>query len=252
MKEYNIKLSNKNAQILEKLVGSGKFKSLDFALGNAVANYLSRLKQQGLAVNIIIDPQPADNGGYRTQKEWIAYFNKLGKPMISAPNMYQAGKTASDEVLDSLRKDFDEHWIVSSTRIKYNPNDLSALIVHNFGSTVVKPKKIALKVIPVYESTILSHALDSEDGVLYNQALYDTRDDPKTITEVLENLSKRKADNIRLWTPSQSSRNSYPERAGGFFDDYGRFHVAGYVYFDYYFGRSRGVSMSPRSGRAKK
>lgn len=250
MKEY--KLSNKNEKILDQLVADGIFKSPEAALNDAVANYLSGLRQQGQAVNVIIDPRPADDGASKTQKQWIAYFNNLGEQMFSAPDIYQAGKSASDEVLDSLKKDFDESWVVSSTRIKYNPTDLSAHIVHNFGSTIVQPTEADVSIIPVYAPESLTKALQKENGVKYLQALFTTTDNPKTITEVLENISKRKAEGINLWTPSQSSRNpSYPERAVRFYGYDSWFRVDGSNFGDGS-GRSRWASVSPRNECAKK
>ena len=199
---------------------------------------------------IIIDPHAADNGARRTQEQWISYFNDAGKPMISAPNVYRAGKTASDEVLASLRGDFYKSWLVSSTRISYG-NDLSGKITHNNGSRVVTPSQRDVKVIPVYYGIPLAHALQSDDGIKYIQSLFDTSDEPGDITGTLENLSKRSAGKISLWTPDQASRQSYSERAVRFVDNGGRFLVGGDSRFGGG-GRSRGVSMSPRSGRAKK
>ncbi|MBI2129843.1 hypothetical protein HYU07_06425 [Candidatus Woesearchaeota archaeon] len=252
MKPYQI--SNKDTRTLNRIVDSSNFKSPEAVLKHLIKNYAHELIQPQ---NITIDLQSAVNGAYKTQKDWIALYNAQegefkGKRMISASDIYQAGKTASDEVLGSLRKDFDESWEVSSTRIRYNPNDLGAKIVHNFGSTVVQPTKINISVIPVYQDTPLPRILNEEDGVTYFQSVLNTTDNPKTITEVLEHLSKRRAGDIRDWTPDQSSRNSNPERAVGFDDFGGWFLVDGNYRFDGSFGRSRGVLISPRSGRAKK
>ena len=199
-----------------------------------------------------INLQPADNGAVKTQSPWILYFNDLEKAMISAPDVYQAGKYASDEVLDSLRKDFNESWLVLSTRTIYSGNNLSGRIIHNYGSEVVKPSQRDVKVIPVYEGTPLAQALWDKEGVEYIQSLLDTRDDTKEITGTLEKISGKMSDNISLWTPSQSSRKNYSERAVGFGGGYGRFRVVGYDFIVGLHGRSRGVSMGPRSGREKK
>lgn len=98
---------------------------------------------------VLIDPNAADDRALKTQEQWISYFNNAGRAMISAPNVYQAGKTASDEVLASLRGDFYGYWLVSSTRISYG-NDLSGKITHNHGSRVVIPSQRDAKVIPIY------------------------------------------------------------------------------------------------------
>ena len=205
---------------------------------------------QTLPQNRVIDPQSADNGAIRTQEQWSSYFNEAGKPMISAPNIYQAGKTATDKVLASLRRDFNESWLVSSTRISYG-DDLSGKIMHNHGSRVVKPSQIDVKVIPVYDDTPLAKALQSDDGIAYLHSLFDTADEPQDITRTLENLSKRGADRIALWTPDQDSRNSYSERAVRFGVGH-RFGVFGYDRFDDYCGRSRGVSIKSAKPTRKK
>ena len=200
---------------------------------------------------VIIDPRSADNRASKTQEQWIEYFNKLGKPMISAPNIYQAGKSASNETLNSLRKDFDGSWVVSGTSIKYYKNYLSGRIIHNYGSSIVKPIEKNVSLIPVYSSAPLKEVLTSK-GIEYVQTLFDTNDDPNTIIEVIEHLSKRKSDDIRLWTPDQDTRNTYTARAVWFGDGGRRFHGDGNDHFDVNIGHSRGVSISSRSGRVKK
>lgn len=200
----------------------------------------------------IIDLLPADNGAYKTQEQWIAFFNEQKKPMISAADVYQAGKSASDELLKSLRNDFNVSWLVSSTRNRFFGDDLSGRITQNYGSEVVTPSQTDVSVIPVYNNTPLVQALQTKEGVGYLQALLDTSDEPKEIAGTLEHLSGRSASNTVLWTPDQSSRKIYSERAVWFVGGGGWFHVGGFGRFDVGFGHSRGVSVSPRSGRAKK
>ena len=211
---------------------------------------------------ILIDSQPADNGsGYRGPHQWVGLYNTQrgefeGKRMISAPDIYQAGKSSSGKILRSLRKDFDKSCEVSSTIIQYSPNDLSALITHNFGSTVVPPTEINIPMIPVYQITPLPQVLNEENGVTYFQSLFNTTDDPKTITEVLKHLSKKKANNIMCSTLDQRIRKNY---SGSELD-------VGFSYIDHMFfvfcnihfdgndgghGRSRGVLINPQSELAK-
>jgi len=190
-----------------------------------------------------IDSEPADGGKRHTQKEWIAYFNKEGEAMISAPDIYQAGKTGSDELIKSLREDFTHHWFVSSTRIKYNSNNLNAKIIHNFDSSAVKQNGFDMN-IPVYDETKLSEAIETKEGLAYLQALFDTNDNAGTIMNVLKRLSGKSADDTRLWTSSQDSRKKYSERAVRFYDDSGRFRVDGGNNFGGNYGRSRGVRVN--------
>nr|AQS34860.1 hypothetical protein [uncultured archaeon] len=246
------KLGNSHAKVLDRLVAEGVFKSPEAALRDAVDTYLSGLRQRQQQAGFAIDLYPADDGAYKTQEQWIAFFNEQRKPMISAANLYLAGKSAPDELLKSLRSDFDESLIVSSTRISYSGDDLSGRITQNYGSKVVKPSQTDVSVIPVYDNTPLVKALDSEDGIRYLQSLFDAKDNPKTIAGTLEHLSERKVEDIILWTPNQDLRKRYSERAAWFVIGGVGFHVDGNGRFDDYLGRSRGVSVSPRSGRAKK
>lgn len=243
------RLGRDYARTLNEVVGSSDFASPEAVLRHLVQTHASGLMQRNQAV--IIDPHAADNGAIRIQDQWISYFNDAEKAMISSPNVYQAGKTASDELLGSLRRDFDESRLVSSTRISYG-DGLSGKITHNHGSKVVKPSRRDVKVIPVYNGTPLSQALQSDEGIAYLQSLFDTNDESRDITGTLENLSKRKEGSIALWTQNQGSRKTYNVGAVGFGGDGGGFRVSGYGHFGLYGGLSRGVSMSPRSGRAKK
>ena len=202
--------------------------------------------------NISIGLHPADNGAYRTQDQWINFFNKQGSPMISAADVYRAGKSAPDEVLNSLRKGFDESLLVTSTRISYSGDDLSGRITQNYGSNVVNPSQTNVLVIPVYNGIPLARTLQNEDGVSYLQSLLNTNDDSKTIAGTLENISGRSADKIVLWTPDQDSRKRYSERAVRFYDIGNMFRVGGSLIFVDLIGHSHGMSVSSHSGRAKK
>ena len=244
--------NDKRAKVLQGLVADGVFESPGAALDDAVDNYLSGLRQRQPRGGFAIDPHPADNGAYRTQEQWIAFFNEQQRRMISAADVYRKGKSAPDEVLQSLKGDFDKSWLVSSTRNSYSGDDLSGIVTQNYGSGVVTPSRRNVSVIPVYNGTPLAQALETKEGLDYLQALFDTTDDRDAITGTLENLSGRSADNIFLWTPEQDYRKRYPERAVGFDGRGGRFHVDGSNHFALDFGLSRGVSVSPRSGRAKK
>jgi len=192
-------------------------------------DYNAQLEQ---ATTVSIDQHPAINGLRKKQNEWIAFFNEQKKIMISAPNVYEAGKSAPNEVLESLRADFYDLGEMTSTRIIYAPNNLSGKIIHNYGSDVVTPTEKKVVVIPVYNDSVLGHALKASEGVIYLQNLFDTEDNADTIAEVLEHISKRSMDDIRLWTPDQGSRRSYSNRAVGFGDNgYGdKFNVgSGYL-----------------------
>lgn len=250
MKHYKISLSNKDTRILERLLESGEFKTPDEILRKAINDYLSVLEQIKSG-SLDIDLSPVDNGRSRTQKGWIAYFNKLKKAMISGADLYSAGNSGSDELLDSLRKDFIESWIVSSTHNSYSKNNLSAKITQDYGSTVRKPTEIYVAEVPVYQGESAIKVIEG-NGLGYVQAMFNTKDKPAKILDTLSKLSQKAPEDIEFWTPDQNLRESYPERAVRF-DDYDRrFLVYGNYSFDGSSGHSRGVLINPRSGRQKK
>ena len=168
----------------------------------------------------------------KNQKDWTEHFNNKGQKMISAPDIY---KLTNKTLIESLKKDFEESWEVTSTRIIYNNNNLNAKIIHDADSKIVKPKKYNVR-IPELSGDF------KEDSEIekYLQALFDTKDDLDKILKVLKKFGKEK--NIRLWTPSQSSRKEKQVRSVGFgFNDFGRFFVGGDDWFGGGGGLSRGV-----------
>ena len=175
---------------------------------------------------------------FRTQEEWVEYFNKEKKPMISMPNVFQLVKEKNTEAIESLRKDFDK-WLVTSTRIIYDKENLSAKIIHNADSTVTKQKEINLKEIPYCNPTYLKELLETEGGLEYIRALIDNKATKEQIIDFFVKLSGKKEKNIRFWTPSQSSRKDKQVRSVGlYFDGFDRFVVVG----NYWFGNSGGLS----------
>ena len=185
-------------------------------------------------------PRPDDK--YRTQEEWINLFNTEKKPMISMPNIFQLVKENNTEAIESLRKDFKDYWLVTSTRIIYNPNNLSAKIIHNANSNVVKQTEINLKEVPVCRPTCIRKLLETDAGLSYIRALLNNKKATKEqIINFFTALSGKKEKNIRFWTPSQSSREDKQVRSVGLFFGFGRFDVGGYGWFDDDDGFSRGV-----------
>ena len=179
---------------------------------------------------------------YRTQEQAIAHHNQRKERMMSMPDVFKLVQEGNIETIESLRSDFDKHWVVTSTRIIYASQDLSAKIIHNAGSTVVKEKEIRLKEIPDYSSEKLTDVLNTKEGLAYIRALIDK---PKAtreqITTFFTSLSGKRTDKIRFWTPSQSSRANKQVRAVVLYFGYFRFCVVGNDWFDYDCGLSRGV-----------
>ncbi len=171
----------------------------------------------------------------KTQKDWIDYFNDKGEKMISTPDIYNIAKKENKTIIESLKKDFEKSWEVTSTRITYNKDNLKAEIVHDADSNITKPKKYKVK-IPILNGNFE----ENKETEKYLQALFDTKDSIDKILKVLKKFGKDKK--LRLWTPDQSSRKNKQVRSVVLsFDGFVRFYVDGDVWFDYYDGLSRGV-----------
>ncbi|MDP4012744.1 MAG: hypothetical protein Q8R00_04025 [Candidatus Nanoarchaeia archaeon] len=183
----------------------------------------------------VIDPIPADDGRYRTQDEWIEFFNEERKAMMSGHDVYRA----PDSVLQSFREDFRTNYgLITNTSISYNPNDLKARIIQDFGSTIVTPKETSL-VVPVYRDEQVEKVAKGE-GLKYLQTLFDTEDDASKLIGRLEEISEKEAKDILIWTPDETGRGEQSKRAVDFGFYHGRFRVGG-GWCDY--GRARGVSV---------
>ncbi len=171
----------------------------------------------------------------KTQKDWIPYFNSKGEKMISAPDIYKIAKKENKAIIESLKKDFEDSWEVTSTRIIYNKDNLNAEIIHDAESKVVKSKKCKIK-IPVLDGDFE----ENKETEKYLQALFDTKDNIDKILKTLKKFGKDRK--IRLWTPSQSNRKKRQVRSVDlYFGNFGRFVVDGDSWFVNNSGLSRGV-----------
>lgn len=154
----------------------------------------------------------------KLEKGWVDLYNAQegefkGKRRINVPDIYRAIKEGSEELLKSLRNDFDDTWIMTGTKLLYAPYNLSAKVVHNYGSTIVKPVEIPLEAILAYDGPITGALVGN--GVEFAQAIFGTNDDAATIIANLEKLTQKSADKIMLSTPTQSQRRSSPEKFVG-------------------------------------
>ncbi len=239
--DYKLKLPKS----LVKVIREKRISQRD--LTGVISDYITQYASKGQEIALTIDSAPADNGRYKPQRDWIDLFNKEGKAMISAPDVYRA----LDSVLPSLREDFSKSWLVTSTRVSYNHKDLSARIIHNFGSTVVKPKETSL-IVPVYRNELVESVVAKAEGLRCLQALFSTKDNASKLIGRLERISEKEAKDIRIWTPDQDSRRNYSERSACFGYGGDRFHVCGDYWFDDYGGLSRGVSVKSALPTASK
>ena len=185
---------------------------------------------------------PGDNE-YRTQEQAIAHHNERKERMLSLPDVFQLVKENNTGAIESLRTTFDPRWLVTSTRIIYNSENLSAKIIHNADSTVTKPIEINLKEVPVCRPTYIKDLIETEAGLSYIRALINNKKATKEeIIDFLVKLSGKKEKKIRFWTPSQSSRKDKQVRSVGlYFFGFDWFIVDGDSWFDYFNGFSRGV-----------
>ncbi len=176
----------------------------------------------------------------QTQDKHVVQFNGLGEVMASLADYYKAGRSGDKVLIDSLRKDFSNGWIVGSDRIVYSGDSLGAKVIHYFGSMVIEPVKVSV-LIPDYSGgKTLGIVLDDERGLAYVQALFNTTDDKADIKKTLSALSGRTSSGIKVWTPDQGRRKIKPDRAAFLVYDGGDFfHIDGDRLSIN--GRSRGV-----------
>lgn len=208
--------------------------------------------------DIIMDVQPAQNAADHSQYNWIRLYNAQrgefkGKRMINSADVIGVAEHVSLEAFVNLQGDYRQTYVVSSTRTSYDSISLAGNVTHNYISLVARPKIISLDEIPVLRGVPLSRVVETSSGLLYVKALAD--DEHASAKDLLTRhsiLAGREPNEIAYWTPTLSSRMSYPEKAIRFNDNGDRFHVVGCNYFGGSIGHSRGVLINPRSGRAKK
>ena len=202
---------------------------------DAVREQLKKASERN-KMDITLDEIAADNGSNKTQDQWTAYFNDKNEIMASMPDLYMAGKSNNQNLLESLRKDFQESWIVTSTRIKYE-DKTNARIIHDYGSRLIAPVEHKI-IIPESGSGNLAKVLGTSEGLIYAQTLFGTNDNASQIKDTLQKLSNYSLDKIKVWFAALLARPV--ERAACL--DYvdGDFRVGGYDDLGGS-GRSRGV-----------
>jgi hypothetical protein len=205
-----------------------------------------------------LDDAPLCGGEYKTQNDWIAYENDMeeGKYIASNVDLYQnfkrlkiASESESKEdqdnaktLIKSLRKDFTDQWIITSTRLKYNinlTNNLEGKIIHHYKSKNPDLTKETTLNIQVYRGDKIADVINTDDGLKYLQTYWGTEDDAETIMQTMEFISNKKRKDIKVWTADSSDRASVPDRASFLYFDNGGFRISGYYDLDGS-GRSRG------------
>ncbi len=196
---------------------------------------------------------PRPDNQYRTQEQWIQYYNEKKQRMISLPDVFKL--LNNREALESLRKDFKDHYLTTSTRIVYDPDNLSAEVIHHTNSTITKQKVIKLKEVPVYNPTYLNKLVETDAGLTYLKALIDNDKATKEqITDLFTTLSGKEANKIRLWTPTQSERSNKQVRSVDLcFGYFGWWCVFAGGWLGYFGGFSHGVIInSAKQSKSKR
>ena len=198
--------------------------------------------------DLIIDEQPADNGSHKTHDQWIEYWGNItdGRRFASMPDYLQIARQLQSQdqdkvknLLESLRSDFNP-WLSLNTRIDCNPDDLNARIIQNYkcrDSSLIR--EINCKV-PILSGVYLSDVKGDKEVQKYIEAISGISDIEETAS-LLQYISNKPIEKIKLWTPVQENRIQYPKRAVFFNFNDGDFHVGGSSRVDYNNGRSRVV-----------
>lgn len=193
---------------------------------------------------VTLDAVAAEKGATKTQNQWIEYWNAItdGRYFASAADIYAAGKTGNTTLLASLKKDFKESWIITSTRIEYDLTGATGVgkITHYYGSTIRVPM-VKTIIIPAYNNTTVDEVVQGASGLQYLQTLFTTTDTAEQIMQTLETLGGKQRSEIKVYTPDQNARKSVPQRAVRFDLGSGGFHVDGDDHVGGNVGRSHGV-----------
>ncbi|MFH1637720.1 MAG: hypothetical protein ABIB71_04830 [Candidatus Woesearchaeota archaeon] len=189
------------------------------------------------SVILTLDDVAAENGKYKTQNQWIEYWNdvKDGRRFPSMAELYQvfkqiaADKDANRTLLDSVRKDFKARLLLSSTRLQYNSDNENSRIIHNYRSDR-EQQPLDLD-IPEYLDIPLKTVLIQDKGLYFFHALLGTEDTKEEITDVFEVISDKPKKDIKVWTPpfsddTYTSRGEMRERAASLYYDSGLFRIS--------------------------
>ncbi len=212
---------------------------------------------------LTLDPASAENGAVKNQEQWIAYWNNItdGRRFASLADYYQVfrqltdalrngssvEKVSAEQSLASLRKDFQESYLLTSTRISYQPNSLEARLIHGYGASNHQLTSEKVLQVPEYWKTPIASVYALNENLIYLQALLNTDESGQTIVERLSVISDYQPYEIILWTPPlqgdswHNPRNLFASRAVELHSDSAGFHLNASGHPVGVRGRSRGV-----------
>lgn len=193
-----------------------------------------------------IDKEAAEGGATHFQPNWIDYFNTKSKRMISLPDLYLVGRYGDDNLLQSLRDDFTNFRVITSTTFELEKNKIWCF--HNYQSKFVKTKEIKLDIHDNFvtgeynlNDFLFKEYVDKENRLLFMRGILDTKADAKTMANNLERLSDYTADKIVISIPNKVERCMTHQMMGVMHSTTYRFKID--LEYMTYSGRSRGVSL---------
>src|SRR3989344_5273161 len=202
-------------------------------------------------LELFFDSAPAENGEFKTQNDWIAYWNNIrdGRRFASLADYYQvfrqldnalrtgssAERTAANQSIVSLRKDLREKWLLTSTRIIYQPNSLEARLIHGFGAGNPQQTSERNLTVPLCWDTPITEVYSTAEGLAYLRSLLSTDETGPVIAERLSAVSGYQPQNIKMLTPALQNngyltRRQLPERAVLLYADDQWFRLVAYVH----------------------
>ena len=188
----------------------------------------------------ILGLHSVDAGFRRSQDEWVRWHNQQKSIMAAAPDLYRVAKThGSDgadfsEVLAGIQEDWHHRGsngdirpmqssytlkdIVTSTRIKYDPENKNAVVTHYYGAALIQQGAADALPVPMLGDSLdeVLTGKDANAALQYLQVVFQTTDSSDRMIETLETLSGKKAKDLLIWTPSLKDRVAHPEQALAF------------------------------------
>ncbi len=237
LQQYRIRLSGELAQSFEEQFPEVRPQNLQNLSPHTASQILT------------LDQTSAENNAVKSQEQWIAYWNNIpdGRRFTSMADYYQvfrqltdalqtgspAEKASAEQSIASLRKDFQKSYLLTSTRVIYQPNNLEARLIHGYGA--VNPQQTSEIVLPVplYWETPIASVYAAGEGLTYLQALFNTEDSGQAIAERLSIVSGYQPQDIKLWIPPLQSdqwltRSQLAGRAVGLYSGSRGFHLVAY------------------------
>jgi hypothetical protein len=152
---------------------------------------------------IKIDNEVVNKGRRHTFDEWTKIQSKRGRFVISRADIYQAVKEGNKKLIESLRKDMEESWIVSNPLHVYKDNLFTDIIHYASSKNPVICRNL---IVPFWVMEPLYDVLETAEGLAYFQVTNGTRDNAKAIKKTYYELSGCKADETFVCTPHQYIR----------------------------------------------